>query len=74
MVKNPPANVGDTSFGYLGGEESLEKEMATHSGILAWEIPWTEKPGVKKNSWCQKRVRCNLVTKQQDLDSRTDYT
>ena len=29
----------------LGGEDSLEKEMATHSGILAWEIPWTEEPG-----------------------------
>ena len=29
----------------LGWEDSLEKEMATHSSILAWEIPWTEKPG-----------------------------
>ena len=29
----------------LGGEESLEKEMATHSSILAWEIPWAEEPG-----------------------------
>ena len=29
----------------LGGEYSLEKEMATHSIILAWEIPWTEEPG-----------------------------
>ena len=29
----------------LGGEESLEKEMATHHSILAWEIPWTEDPG-----------------------------
>ena len=29
---------------YLGWEDSLEKEMATHSSILAWEIPWTEKP------------------------------
>ena len=29
----------------LGQEDSLEKEMATHSSILAWEIPWTEKPG-----------------------------
>ena len=41
VVKNPPANAGDTSFGYLGGEDSLEKEMATHSSILAWKIPWT---------------------------------
>ena len=29
----------------LGGDEPLEKEMATHSSILAWKIPWTEKPG-----------------------------
>ena len=41
VVKNPPSNVGDTSFGYLGGEDSLEKEMATNSSILAWKILWT---------------------------------
>ena len=29
----------------LGGEDPLEKEMAAHSSILAWEIPWTEEPG-----------------------------
>ena len=29
----------------LGGEDPLEKEMATHSSILAWEIPWTGEPG-----------------------------
>ena len=29
----------------LGGEDTLEKEMATHSSILAWEISWTEEPG-----------------------------
>ena len=37
---NPPANSGDGGL-ILGLESSLEKEMATHSGILAWEIPWT---------------------------------
>ena len=31
--------------GSLGREDSLEEEMATHSSILAWEIPWTEEPG-----------------------------
>ena len=41
VVKNPPSNVGDTSFGYLGGEDSLEKEMATNSSIIAWKILWT---------------------------------
>ena len=30
---------------FLGGEDSLEKEMATHSRIIAWEILWTEEPG-----------------------------
>ena len=29
----------------LGGEDPLEEEMATHSSIIAWEIPWTEEPG-----------------------------
>ena len=39
-VKAPACNLGD-----LGWEDSLEKEMATHSSILAWRIPWTEEPG-----------------------------
>ena len=44
MVKNPPANAGDaTSVPALEGP--LKKEMATHSSILAWEIPWTKKSG-----------------------------
>ena len=44
MVKNPPA-VQETQVQSLGGEDPLEKEMATYSSILAWEIPWTEEPG-----------------------------
>ena len=44
MVKNPPANAGDSGL-ILGQEDPLEKEMATHSSILAWQIPWTEEPG-----------------------------
>ena len=43
MVKNPPANVGD-SGSIPGLERSLEKEMPTHSSILAWRIPWGEEP------------------------------
>ena len=35
----------ETQVGSLGGEDSLEKGMATHSRIPAWEIPWTEQPG-----------------------------
>ena len=44
LVKNPPA-LQETSVWSLGGEDSLEKEMATHSSILAWEIPLAEEPG-----------------------------
>ena len=46
-VKNLPANAGDVRDESLipGSEDPLEKEMAIHSGILAWRIPWTEEPG-----------------------------
>ena len=40
----PPANAGD-GVQTLDWEDPLEEEMATHSGILAWRIPWTEEPG-----------------------------
>ena len=43
VVKNLPVNAGD-----VGWEDPLEREMATHSSILAWEIPWKEMP-----SWLQ---------------------
>ena len=38
-------NVGETGVQSLGQEDILEKEMATHSSILAWRIPWTDEPG-----------------------------
>ena len=44
IVKNLPA-VRETQVRSLGWEDALEKEMATYSSILAWRIPWTEKPG-----------------------------
>ena len=44
VVKNPPAKQ-ETQVQSLGQEDPLEKEMATHSSILAWEILWTEEPG-----------------------------
>ena len=44
MVKNIPANSGDVSL-IPGSGGSPGKEMATHSSILAWEIPWIEEPG-----------------------------
>ena len=43
MVKNLPANEGDE--GSILQEDTLEKEMATHSSILIWKILWTEEPG-----------------------------
>ena len=48
VVKNLPANAGSPAgdaVQSLGREDPLEKEMATHSSILAWRIPWTEEPG-----------------------------
>ena len=44
MVKNPPARC-ETWVQSLGWEDPLEKGKVTRSGILAWEIPWTEEPG-----------------------------
>ena len=44
LVKNLPA-MPETWVQSLGWEDSLKKEMAIHSSILAWEIPWTEEPG-----------------------------
>ena len=48
VLKNPPTNSGDAKDGGLiprSRIDPLEKEMSMHSGILAWEIPWTEEPG-----------------------------
>ena len=52
----------ETQIWSLGWEDSLEGEMATHSSILAWEIPWTEEPN---GPWGCKRVGDDLGTKQQ---------
>ena len=43
-VKNPPA-LQEMRVRFLGLEDPLEKEMAIHSRVLAWKIPWTEEPG-----------------------------
>ena len=48
-VENPPAT-RETQVRSLGGEDPLEEEMATHSSILAWRIPWTKEPA--KHSSC----------------------
>ena len=55
VVKNLPA-VQETWVQFLGQEDPLEKEMATHSSILAWRIPWMEEPGGLQSMGSQ-RVR-----------------
>ena len=59
VIKDLPANAGDEGDvgSVLGQEDSLEEEMATHSSIPAWRIPWTEEPGGLQSrgseSWTQ---------------------
>ena len=60
MVKNPPAKQ-ETRASSLDWEDPLEKEMATYSSVLAWEIPPTEKPGGLLSMGSQ-RVRYDLAT------------
>ena len=55
--KESPA-IQETRVQFLGWEDPLEKEMATHSSILTWRIPWTEEPGrLQSMEW--QRVRHN---------------
>ena len=46
----------ETRVGFLGQEDPLEKEMATHSSILAWRIPWTEEPGRLQSIGSQSQI------------------
>ena len=55
MVKNLPA-MPKTQVGSLDQEDPLEEEMATHSSILAWRIPWTEEPTVHGVSKSRTRL------------------
>ena len=59
MIKNPPA-VWETSVRSLASEDLLEQEMATHSSILVWRIPWTEEPGGLQSMGSQRvgHTRC----------------
>ena len=61
LVKNLPA-MQEMRFPTQGQEDPLEQEMATHSSILAWKIPWTEEPGrLQSMGW--QRVRHDLPAK-----------
>ena len=61
MVKHLPT-MWDIWVQSLGWEDLLEKEMATHSGTLAWKIPWTEKPGRLQSMGQQSRTRLSDFT------------
>ena len=61
VVKNLPA-ISETKVRSLGREDPLEKEMDTHSSILAWRIPWTEEPA-RLQSMGSQRVEHDWVTK-----------
>ena len=64
MVKNPP-EIGKRRVWSLGQEYPVQKEMAIHSSILAWEIPWTEEPGGLQSMGLQKSWTWISWTKQQ---------
>ena len=67
MAKNLPA-MKETHIRSLGWEDHLEKEIATHSSILAWEIPCKEKPGGLQSMGSQ-RVGHDLATRQLQQES-----
>ena len=62
---SPCLPMQETRVWSLNWDNPLVKEMATHSSILAWEIPWTEEPGRLYSPWSCKWVGNNLATKQQ---------
>ena len=73
MVKNLRANAGDTEtqetcVQSLGQEDAPEKEMGTHSSILAWKSPWTEESGGLQSMGSQ-RVQHDLATKHAGKES-----
>ena len=87
VIKNPLINAGDVGSQSLVWEDTLEKEIATHSSILAWEISWTEEPGRLQSMGLQrdmtnwvtlhfhmKRTKQNKTKKEQNRDPRCDFT
>ena len=68
MVKNLPP-MQEIQVQSLGGEDPLEKEMAAHSSILAWKVPWTEE-SERLQSMGSQRVGPNSVTKPSPLYAR----
>ena len=75
VVKSLPADAGDArDAGVIPGSgRSFEKEMTTHSGILAWTISWTEKPGGLQSMGSQSRTQLSDFTYLLTYNN-TDYT
>ena len=61
MIKRLPT-MWETWVQSLGREDLLEKEMATHSSILSWRIPWTEEPGRLHSIWLERVGTTERVT------------
>ena len=72
VKKNSPV-MQETWVQSLSQEDPLEKETATHSSILAWEISWTKETG-RLQSMALQRIRHNLVTKQQQQELKNKQT
>ena len=69
VVKNPAANAGDardSGLEFLDQENPLEKRIAIHSSILAWEIPWTEEPG-ELQSMVSRKSQTRLATEHTQI-------
>ena len=72
MVKNPSA-MQETQVQSLGQQDLLEKEMASHSNMLAWEIPWTKEPGGLQFMGSQKsqtKLRNNMLNNNKKMPMR----
>ena len=61
MIKNLPV-MQETWVRFMGWEDPLEKGMATHSGILAWRIAWTEEPGRLQSIKLQSQTRLKRLS------------
>ena len=70
MVKNLPTKQ-ESGVRSLGREDPLEKEMATHSTILAWRIPWAEQPGGPQSVRLQNQTQLNNNQTKQQLEDFT---
>ena len=73
VVKNPPASAGDVGWIPRVGR-FLEKEIATHSSVPAWKVPWTEEPGGLQSIHGGHKKRHDLGTKQKRRQGKTSGT